>query len=62
MADETIYARGGDNILDGITPTGTAPSTTYSLSTLALMQPAARVRFGATGISLVFTRGRGGAG
>lgn len=54
MADETIYARGGDNILDGITPTGTAPSTTYSLATLALMQPAARVRFGATSISLVF--------
>lgn len=57
MADETLYARGGDNILDGITPTGTAPSTTYSLATLALMQPAARVRYGSTSISVVFTLG-----
>jgi hypothetical protein len=62
MADETIYASGGDNILDGITPTGTAPSTTYSLATLALMQPAARVRWGATGISLVFTLGSAARG
>ncbi len=57
MADVTIYARGGDNILDGITPTGTAPSSTYALSALALMQPAARVRWGASTVSLVFALG-----
>jgi hypothetical protein len=57
VSDETIYARGADNILAGLTPTGTAPSSTYALATLALLQPAARVRWGATSISLVFTRG-----
>lgn len=62
MSVTTIYAKGSDNILDGVTPTGTAPSSTYSLATLALMQPAARVRWGTGTVSLVFTLGASALG
>lgn len=41
-----------ENILLGITPTGTAPASSYSLATLATLRPASRVLFSATGIAL----------
>jgi hypothetical protein len=51
-----VYQRATDNILAGITPTATvAPSTSYSLSTLASMNPAARVKWSVTTVTITFT-------
>ena len=50
-----IYARYADNILLGVTPTGTAPSTSYSLATLASLNPAARVKWGVKTVTITFT-------
>lgn len=50
-----VFGGWGDDILQGSTPSGTAPSTSYSLATLLTGNPAARVRFGATTVSIVFT-------
>jgi len=55
MTGETVYARGGDNILEDGVVTGTAPLTSYSLATLITRQPAARVRYGATTVTVVVT-------
>lgn len=52
-----IYQAYDENILLGITPTGTAPSTTYSLATFLTLNPATRILYGATSITLTWTRG-----
>lgn len=52
-----IFARRSDYILTGATITGTAPSTSYSLSTLGTLNPAARVRFGSGTVTVTFTLG-----
>lgn len=52
---EPLYGGGADNILDGATVSGSAPSATYSLATLAKMDPAERVRWGSGSISFTFT-------
>ncbi len=51
-----IYARYDDNILLGVTPTATvAPDTSYSLSTLASLNPATRVRWSVKTVTVTFT-------
>lgn len=52
---EALYGGGADNILDGATVTGSAPSLSYSLATLAKMDPAERVRWGSGSISFTYT-------
>lgn len=46
-----------ENILLGITPTGTAPSTSYTLTTFLTLNPATRILYSATSITLTWTRG-----
>lgn len=56
MADITIYAPASDNILSGVVPTSTvAPTTSYSLATLALLNPATRVRWAVDTLTLTWT-------
>jgi hypothetical protein len=51
-----IFQRYTDNILLGVTPTATvAPSTSYSLATLATLNPAARVRWSVKTVTITFT-------
>ncbi len=51
-----IFARYDDNILLGAAITSTvAPLTSYALTTLALLNPAARVRFGTGTVTITFT-------
>lgn len=52
-----IYQAYDENILLGITPTGTAPSTTYSLSTFLTLNPAMRILYGVTSVVLTWTLG-----
>lgn len=52
-----IYQTYADNILNGITPTGTAPSTSYSLAWFTRQNPAERIAWGATSATITFTRG-----
>lgn len=52
---EPLYGGGGDNVIDGSTVSGTAPSATFALSTLASGDPAQRVRWGSGSASITFT-------
>src|SRR6266496_6319374 len=57
-----IVQRYDENIILGITPTGTAPAATYTLATLVLLNPAFRVLWSATSIALTWTRGSAAEG
>lgn len=50
-----IFQRYDDDILRDAVWSGTSPSTSYSLATLGLKNPAARVRFGATSATVTAT-------
>lgn len=57
-----IYQRYTDYILGSATVSGTAPLTSYSLSTLTGLNPATRVRFGSGTVTVTFTLGSGARG
>lgn len=55
MSTTSIYQKAGDNILASGVWTGTSPSTGYALSTLGLLNPSERVRWGATTVTATCT-------
>ncbi len=62
MVQAPIFARFADNILVGAVITSSvAPVSTYSLTTLASMNPAARVIFGVPTVTVTFTLPGGSA-
>ena len=57
VTNPALYGSYADDILAGVTPTGTAPSTTYSLATFQYGNPVNRIRWGTTTVTITWTLG-----
>lgn len=55
MSTTVVLQRASDDVFNAATMSGTAPSASYSLSTLTRRDPATRVRFGSGTVTVTFT-------